>query len=232
MDAGMPISSNPLQLIAKSLGAPLGPGELGTIMARAGVGKTACLTHIALEHLLGGRRVLHVCIDEMAEKIKLWYGEFLKNIVALHPEEDLTRLQQRIEPLRFILAYLHQTFTPGRLEQSLHNLREQAKFDPSIVILDGLDFDRLQRSAIEEIQRFAVQNAVAVWISARTHRHITVTNERGVPYPCHEIDDLFRAILSLEPEPDAIRVRVLKHDNRYQPDHAKVALNPQTYLML
>jgi hypothetical protein len=227
------VSSAPLGLVTKTLGAPLEPGSLGAIMGRAGVGKTAFLTHVALEHMvLHGQRVLHVCIDELAEKIKVWYREFLKNIAAHQPGQDMGKLQEQIEPLRFILAYLHQTFSPAKLEQSLLNLREQAKFFPSVVVLDGLDFDRLERSQVEEIQQFALRHAVSVWISARTHRHISITNERGIPYPCHEMDDLFRAILFLEPKPDAIEVKVMKSDDRYDLDDPGVAVNPQTYLIL
>lgn len=224
--------SNPLGLVAKSLGSPLEPGNLGIIMGRAGVGKTAFLTHIALEHMIQqGKNVLHVCIDELPEKIKVWYGEFLKNLAPENSSQDVAALQHRVEPMRFIMAYLHHTFTPSKLGQGIVNLKEQANFRPSLVILDGLDFDHVKRSDIEEIRSVAIHHSVALWMSARTHRHISTTNEKGVPYPCHEMDDLFDAMLFLEPEPDLVRVKIVKHGEHYHPTHAEVALNPQTYLI-
>jgi len=201
------------------------------MLARAGVGKTACLTHIALEQLLCGLPVLHVCLNESPEKIKLWYLEFLKNIATSQPGTDLAGLQHRIEPLRFILAYLHQTFSPDKLEQSLRNLKDQAKFNPSMVILDGMDFDHVTRSTIESLKSFAQTNNIAIWMSARTHRHISLANERGVPYPCNEMDDLFEAIVLLEPVSQAIQLKVLKHAHAYLPGYPSVFLNPQTYLL-
>jgi hypothetical protein len=220
-----------MNMIQENLGAPVGRGELGVLLARAGVGKTACLTHIALEHLLHGFPVLHVCIDEIPEKIKVWYHEFLKNIVVTHPMHDLAKLQHRIEPLRFILAYLHHTFSPEKLEQSLQNLRDQAQFRPAMVVMDGLDFDHVSRSTIEALRDFARKHEVSMWMSARTHRHKSVANEHGIPYPCNEIDDLLHTILLLEPAPSAIQLKVLKQGDRYSPELPVLFLNPQTYLM-
>ena len=42
---------SPLRILEKSAQSGLGRGNLGVLMARAGVGKTACLIHIALDKL-------------------------------------------------------------------------------------------------------------------------------------------------------------------------------------
>jgi hypothetical protein len=222
---------NTMEVVQTALGGPLRAGQLGVMLARAGVGKTASLTHIALEQLLHGLPVLHVCLNEVPEKIKLWYLEFLKNIAASQSGVELAGLQQRIEPLRFILAYLHQTFTPDKLEQSLGNLREQAKFSPALVVIDGMDFDRLDRSTIEALSELAKRRAVSIWMSARTHRHISIANDHGIPYPCNDMDDLFAAILLLEPVANGIELKVLKHLDVYQPGYAPVLLNTDTYML-
>jgi hypothetical protein len=229
MNIDQPEGQEAIDLVKRTLGNPLRPGELGALMARAGVGKTACLTHIALEHLFGSRPVLHVCIDGAAEKIKIWYRELMRNLIS--SKDECAAQQRQIESLRFILAYLHQTFTIQKLEQSLQNLEEQTHFHPELVVLDGLDLDREPRNTIVELQEFAQRHQVSLWMSVRTHRHIATTNKNGIPYPCNEIDDLFHAIILLEPASRAIQVRVLKHDGRYQPKHPELFLNPQTYLL-
>lgn len=229
MNIDRPEGREAIDLVNRTLGSPLRPGELGALMARAGVGKTACLTHIALEYLFGSRPVLHVCIDGAAEKIKIWYRELMRNLIS--SKDECAAQQRHIESLRFILAYLHQTFTVQKLEQSLQNLEEQTHFHPELVVLDGLDLDREPRSTIVELQEFAQRHRVSLWMSVRTHRHIATTNQNGIPYPCNETDDLFHAILLLEPTSRAIHVRVLKHDGRYQPEHPELFLSPQTYLL-
>ncbi len=50
-----------------------GPGEMGVLLARAGAGKTACLTQLAIGYLLDKEPVLHVCVDVVPDKVKLWY---------------------------------------------------------------------------------------------------------------------------------------------------------------
>lgn len=232
MRVEQPASPELIKMVERTLGNSLKPGQLGVVLARAGVGKTACLTHIALEQLLRGEAVLHVCIGEIPDKIKVWYQEFLKNITEGRPGEE-SKLLADIEPLRSILSYLHQTFSPEKLRQSLTNLREQAKFFPTMVILDGLDFDNISRRTIEVLRDFAAKENVSLWMSARTHRHMTEANERGIPYPCHELDDLFQAIVLLDPvSPVSIRVKVLKHEENYQPEHPPIFLNSQTYLLM
>ena len=219
------------QVPGKNLVEPLNPGDMGVLMAATGVGKTACLTRIALDHLLRGIQVIHVGIDGSPEKIKVWYLEQVKSIAAAAPGEDPSRLLRTIEPLRFILTYLHQAFSLEKLERSLTNLREQAGFSPAMMILDGLDFDRTSRETLEALRDFAGKQCVSVWMSARTHRHIAAVNEQGIPYPCHECDDLFSSILLLEPLPEAIRVKVLKRDGDTTTSRPELFLDPQTYLL-
>lgn len=213
------------------LGNPLNPGKIGVLMARAGVGKTACLTHIAIEHLLRGVPVLHVSVDSSPEKVKAWYYEALKNLFASTGRADPAKVNHQLEPLRFILAYLHQTFSPLKLEQSLESLKDKAKFQPGLVVLDGLDFDQVSRSTLEELRGFAEKYDLALWMSARTHRHKSLANEQGIPYPCNENDDLFDSIVLLDTDSETVRVRMLKHGGQYHPPITEVFLNPQTYLV-
>jgi hypothetical protein len=72
---------------------------------------------------------------------------------------------------------------------------------------------------------------VEIWLSALSHRHITTKNERGVPYPCHELDDLFSIIIQLHPDTSGILLKLLKdHDNLTVPD-VSIVLDPQTLLV-
>ncbi len=221
-----------VDMIQKTLGNPLGSGEMGIVLARAGAGKTACLTHIALEGLLRGSSVLHVCVGDAPEKAKAWYQELLRNVSMEEPAEDLAALQSRVEPLRFILSYLQQIFSLDKLEQSVGNLKAQGNFHPAMVVLDGLDFDRIDPATVEGLRDFAQRHQVAMWLSARTHRHIATTNERGVPYPCHEIDGLFHAILLMEPgSTGTIEVKTLKKGNCAMSGSPPVFVNAQTFLV-
>jgi hypothetical protein len=218
-------------IVSKALGAGLAAGELGVLMASAGSGKTACLTLIATEQLLQDLSVLHVCIDEKVESVKVWYQETLKNLCASQTTSDYKKCLQRLEPMRFIFAFLHDAFSPQKLAQRIENLREQAGFQPSLVVIDGLNFDQITRPTMEAFQELARRLPLPMWFSARTHRHITTTSEQGVPYPCDTLADLFQAVVLLESGTDGARLVVLKHHDQYQPPYAPVALDPQTFFV-
>ncbi|MBW1683030.1 MAG: hypothetical protein JRJ83_16710, partial [Deltaproteobacteria bacterium] len=73
---------------------------------------------------------------------------------------------------------------------------------------------------------------VEIWFSALSHRHITETNERGIPYPCERFDDLFSLIIRLDPDPTGVFLRLLKdYDAPVAPGMA-VRLDPNTFLAL
>ena len=60
MDRKQINDQSPLRILEQSSHGGLGRGNLGVVMARAGVGKTAFLVHIALDTLLRDRKVFHV----------------------------------------------------------------------------------------------------------------------------------------------------------------------------
>ncbi len=208
------------------------PGEMGVLLARAGAGKTACLTQLAIGYLFDKEPVLHVCVDVVPDKVKLWYNELLKDIFLNRPECKVADLQHAIEPLRFIMSFLNQTFSPEKLETSIENLKQQAKFEPALIILDGLDFDRSARPLFEKIGDLARRHSASVWVSARSHRHVPDVNERGIPYPVDTMDDLFSSILVLLPENDSLRLKALKEKGNYNPAVSEFELDPSTFLLL
>ncbi len=225
-------SSAKVDLVRRTLGNPVEGGELGVVLAIAGVGKTACLTHIALEHLLAGMPVLHVSIGSTPEKVKVWYQEFLKNLAPFQPQEETAGMGQEIERRRFILSYVPDAFSVEKLEQNLQNLETQANFHPTVMVLDGLDFDQLPRSTVEDLKAFAKRRGIFIWMSARMHRHISDVNANGVPYPCDKMDDLFRAILFIEPSSEGrLDVKVLKQGDEYKRGASVLSLNAQTFLI-
>ena len=225
------VSLSPLRLVEKSSRKGLGPGNLGVLMARAGVGKTACLIHIAFDKLFRQEKLVHISLEDGPEKITSYYNVIYNDVAkALElPDEYDHRLL--IDKNRMILAYLNQSFQIDRLRANLANLSANMAFTPGALILDGLDFATAQRNLFEGLKALAEEFKVEIWFSALTHRHITEVNERGIPYPCHQLDDLFSLIIQLEPEPSGVFLRLLKdHDNSTLPD-THVQLDPNTFLL-
>ena len=226
------ISVSPLRILEKSSRKGLGPGNLGVLIARAGVGKTACLIHIAFDKIFRQERLVHISLEEGPEKVTSFYDVIYHDLVQALDLIDGDDYRMMIDRNRMILAYLNQSFDIDRLRTNLTNLTEKLDFRPNTLIVDGLDFEKAERIVFEGLQGIAKEFRVEIWLSALSHRHVTQTNERGIPYPCHELDDLFGLIIQLQPEPTGVFLRLLKdHDNPTISD-ASVSLDPNTFLAL
>ncbi len=234
---------SPMRVLEKSINMGMGPGSLGVIMARAGVGKTACLVHIAIDRILLGKQVAHVSIDESSDRVKAWYQETARNLANYYglPESDNTDqeapgiagtlrslVSSNIEGNSVILNYTKNTFSIERLKQSLTTLKEQLNFEPSMLVIDDVDFEAVDRSFFEEAKQLAEDAELEIWFSARCFHEPKKTNERGIPYPCDEIDDLFDVIVMLKPNPPIITLQVLKGNGHSE---GGIHLDPKTMLL-
>jgi len=218
-----------LKILEKSSRKALGPGCLGVLMARAGLGKTACLIHVALDKLLSGQKVVHVSLEETPEKVTSYYDVMCLELSRVL--ESAAALQDRIDRNRMILAYLNQSFRIDRLRENIGNLVASLDFRPDALIVDGLDFETGGRDLFEGFRVLAREFQMEIWFSARSHRHLPEVNERGIPHPCQGLEDLFSLILQLQPEETGILLRLLKdHDAPVAPD-ASVWLDPKTFLL-
>ena len=61
---------SPLRVFEKSIHGGLGKGNLGVVMSRAGIGKTALLIGIALDDLMRGRQVLHISAKDSVDHVR------------------------------------------------------------------------------------------------------------------------------------------------------------------
>ena len=222
-------SANPLKILEQTSRKCLGPGAMGVVIARAGVGKTACLINIALHQLMENRKVAHVSLGEGPEKINAYYQVLLKDLMrACDLKEDAPSL---VEGNRVIFAYLNRSFELTRLKVQLENLNEATGFTPDVILVDGLDFTATGRELFEEFSALAGELKSEIWFSALSHRHISEINERGIPYPCHNLDDLFSVILQLQPEASGLYLRLLKDHERATISDVGVRLDPSTFMI-
>ena len=226
------ISVSPLKILEKSSRKGLGAGNLGVLIARAGVGKTACLIHIAFDKLFRQEKLVHISLEEGPDKVSSFYKAIYYDLLKALNLGDDNEYRLLIETNRMILAYLNQSFETERLRTNLENLSKSIDFRPDALIIDGLDFENAERIVFEGLKDIAREFQVEIWLSALSHRHITDVNERGIPYPCHQFDDLFSLILQLQPETSGVFLRLLKdHDNPTIPD-ISVRLDPSTFMAL
>ena len=221
-------SQNPLH--ALSMGEER--NQLGLVMARAGLGKTALLVQIALDAILRGDNVLHVSIGETIDKTRLWYDDILKVIIEEQKIDDANELIELVSKNRMIMTFNESAFSRPKLEERVNDLVLQNIFKPNCLVIDGFDFVNTDRQVLEDIKDLAENMSLQAWFSAISHRNDDRFSPTGVPAPCHEIDDMFDTIILLKPEPDAtILLEIIRNSGEEVKTGKGLRLDPTTMMV-
>ncbi len=203
------ILRNPLRILGTDDKEPLGEGEFGAVLAKAGVGKTAFLVQLALSNLLRERNVLHVSLTQPVRKVCLWYEEVFHNISTEYELKNTSELWDTILPHRFIMTFNVDDFSVAKLEERLNDLTEQGIFFPQLVIIDGLPITDESRETLAEMKILAREMGFPIWY-AITVRPDDVLEPGQIPASIDSLSDLFEALIGLKAVKGRINVMVIK----------------------
>ena len=222
------VQQNPLRVLNMSREN----NQMGLVMARAGLGKTALLVQIALDAILRGKRVIHVSIGESIDKTKSWYDDILQVILQEHTVTRPHELIDMVAQHRMIMTFKEAAFTRSRLEERLNDLVLQDIFRPNCLIVDGFDFDKADRGDLEDIKNLLESMNMQAWFSAISHREDERISPTGVPAPCHEIDDLFDMVVLLKPQSNAtIQLDIIRNSGEQVEGGKSMNLDPTTMMV-
>lgn len=210
-----------------------GPGRLGLVMARAGVGKTAFLVGIGLDALLAGQNVLHISLQSSVDKARAWYDDLLTELLRRERKlEHRAEIQLAIERRRHIHTYAGRAFTPDKLRQAVELLREAMGFVPQVVIFDQPDLASVERSTVEALRATAAGLGAELWMACRTHRDGPQAAPGHLPPPADRIEDLVDLAFRLEPQESKVRLRVVKDREHMLDRDLNLVLDPETLLLV
>ena len=222
---------SPVRVLDASIRGGLGPGNIGVVIARHGVGKTAFLVGVAMDDLMRGRNVLHVSLEHDSEKVRAFYDEIFMDLAHEQQLEDVWKVQYELERSRRIHCYLGGTFNIDKLRGALEFMREHGDYRPVAVMIDGYPFEQASSEQMSALRAIAAEADAELWMTAVTHRE-SVMSEHGVPEPIAHLENDVDVILRMAHDSKAVHVSLLKdHDN---PDvsNLKLALDPTTLLLV
>ncbi len=203
------IFKNPFGALGIDCDEMINDGELGAVLARAGLGKTSLVVQMALHAMAHGKNVLHVSLEEPAQKVNVWYDEMFANLADLNGVEAPQSTYDEILPHRMILTMNVDGFSGARLEARVSELIDQGIFNPDMMIIDGYPFEEKRRTHMEELKILAATIGSFALFTVKTHRH-EAPSENGLPIQLHHIDDIFSTLLQITPEADTIFVKSIK----------------------
>jgi hypothetical protein len=222
---------SPLKVLERSTRRELGKGNLGVLIAGAGLGKTSCLIHVAFDRLLRGEKLVHVSLKDSPEKIASYYEIIFKDLIEAQEVEQEEEVRNLLERNRIILAYLKESFDLERLRVNLENLVKGIDFKPATLIVDGIDFTDAGRDLFEGLKELAGALKVEVWLSALSRESGTEAEQGTIPPPCGELVDLFSVILQLISSHEGVFLRLLRDHERESVPNTAVRLDPNTFLV-
>jgi hypothetical protein len=222
---------SPLRLFEHSIHGGVGPGNIGVVVARHGLGKTAFLVGIAIDDAIRGRKVLHVSLDKTVDHIREFYDEIFMDLAHSANLEDIATARVDMERHRMIHTYTGGTFTIEKLRQSVQFLKEVAHFEPACLIIEGFAFEKASLSEIEQLRQLAVEFNVELWMSAVTHRGVAA-DALGVPEPLTKLASAIAVIVQMTDDSGSVKLALLKDHDNPNVANLTLALDPSTMLLV
>ncbi|HET6373690.1 MAG TPA: hypothetical protein VFG76_10305 [Candidatus Polarisedimenticolia bacterium] len=222
---------SPLRVFERSIRGGLGPGNIGVVVARRGVGKSAFLVGVALDNLMRGKNVLHVSLGQSLGRVREYYDEIFLDLARTSRLEDREAVKREMEKHRHIHAFIGATFSVAKLRDEVSLLREFVHFSPNALLVDGWDFTAASRQDLAELHTLAKEFDAELWMSAVTHRE-SQKNERGIPEPVAHLESELDVIVRLAHDGKNVHVSLLKDHDNPKPSDARLALDPVTMLLI
>jgi hypothetical protein len=225
------IQRSPLRILEKSIHGGVGKGNLGVITARKGMGKTACLAHLAIDTMLQGQKVLHISFADDPHHVESWYRQVFDELSKTYKLEDAFNLYPEVIRNRMIIHFKQDEITFDRIREHIKQIEGGSDFMPDLMIVDGRDFEKLTLENLSGWKEFATNQNTIIWFAAVLHRDNLQLDERGIPAPVNRFTDLFDVIIMLEPRHEYIEMKLLKDHDNQDLDKLRLKLDPKTLLI-
>jgi len=222
-------AQSPLRILERSIHGGLGKGNLGVVLAPAGVGKSACLVQIGLDDLMREKSVLHVAIGQTVEHVSAWYDVLFDDLADQASLADRGGVRESIGHRRVIRAFGEKAFTAARLDEALAQLQTSVKLQPSAILVDGFDWTGPGcTAAVQALKAAAERVGAELWMTAQTPRGYDVTAPRSLTPPCEPCAALIDVGLFLQPQGSHVEVRLVKDFQNASPADVPLTLHCDT----
>lgn len=225
------IKRSPLRILEKSTHGGVGAGEIGVIASRKGVGKTACLVHIATDKLFQGKHVIHVSFASRTDHIISWYEDIFREIAKRRGLDDVMSIHDEIIKHRVIMNFSLDGVKIDQVLRSLTSMINDGSFAADAVIIDGFDFYTQSPQSVKKIRDFASALGIAVWISASLRGDDPLYSKQGVPFALESFLELIDVLITLSPEKDYVHLNLVKDHARSLQEDLHLSLDPKSLLI-
>jgi hypothetical protein len=225
------IKRSPIRILEKTIHGGLGKGNLGVFAARKGVGKTACLAHVAIDKLFHNQNVLHISFADNPHHIENWYRQVFEEVAGVAKLADPFDIYDEIKQNRLIIHFKQPDIPFEQVQKNVDQITGGSAFQPTTWIVDGYSFYDARQEEMEKWKRQAAAQGMEMWFSATLHRETAEPDVEGIPYPISRFKDLFSVIIMLNPVQDYIDLKLLKDRESKDLEKLRLKLDPKTLLI-
>jgi flagellin-specific chaperone FliS len=226
------IQRSPVRVFEKSIQGGLKPGEVGIIASQSGIGKTSVLVQIALDKLLQNHKVIHVSFTQHTDYVLAWYEDIFNELVNKRNLEDAGTIKDELVRNRVLMNFSQDGVTVAQIIRSLQAMITDGGFKAQALIVDGIDFSRVNRERILLVKEFAREAGLSVWYSCTVKGDKPYYDKRSIPLSVKDYLDLIDVVIVLEGRPDHIHLTAPKDRDSFNPEQMSLRLDPKTLLIL
>lgn len=187
----------------------LGPGELGVIVAPAGIGKTWLLCHLGAKAMKAGRNIAHFTLELNENYVGLRYDCCFTHIDFQQIKHEQDKVEQVLKGIRgklFVKYFPLKTVSAQSLKFHIERIQTLQGFRVDEMIVDYADILRpLEKEKnsnsysemggiYEELRQAAGELQIPVWTASQTNR--TGLTEDVVQ--AHNVADSYRKIMTAD----------------------------------
>jgi hypothetical protein len=226
------ISRSPLRILESSIHGGLGKGRIGVLAARKGVGKTACLVHIATDKLFQDKPIIHVSYASRVDHIITWYEDIFKELARQKDLELPEDFHDDVVRRRVIMNFKQDGAPAEQVLRSVEAMIVVGNFSADTVIVDGYDFGRPGGpDDLRKFRDFAERLGLEVWFSASLKGEDPLFDEKGSPRELQAFMPLVDVLITLKAEADHVRLNLVKDRDYPVAKGLHLHLDPKTLLI-
>ncbi len=222
---------SPLRILERSTNGGVGKGNIGVIAARKGVGKTACLVHIATDQLFQDKHVIHASFSSNTGHIISWYEDIFNEISKQYNLEHAMEVHDEIIRNRIIMNFNQNGVYLTQVAKSIKSMIKDGHFIADSIVIDGYDFAKTTAEELSEIKSLANETGLEIWLSSSWDDEDPQFDEHGVPGILTGIINEIAILICLKPQEDYIHLELIKDHDIFPISDLHLRLDPEVLLI-
>jgi hypothetical protein len=225
------VKRSPLRILETSIHGGLGKGNIGVLASRKGVGKTACLVHIATDKLFQRKPVIHVSYSSRVDHIITWYENIYRELARRMEIKPEAEFHDELVRKRVIMNFNQEGTRTEQVLRSLEAMIRHGRFAAETIIVDGFSFPRSSPDDLGRFKEFAGRMGLELWFSASLKGPEPLFDEQGIPAELKGCLDHIDVLITLRHWNDRVQLRLIKDHGFTSPPDLRLSLDPTTLLI-